>query len=65
MLNYTTDTYKMKREILTFSNKISNNLSKAERKFIADMTYGILASKSCLLTDVVDRLHETSKKVTL
>jgi hypothetical protein len=27
------------------------------------MTYGILASGSCLLTDVVDRLHEKSKKV--
>ena len=27
------------------------------------MTYGMLASGSCLLTDVVDRLHEDSKKV--
>ena len=27
------------------------------------MTYGILASKSCLLTDIVDRLDEPSKKV--
>lgn len=27
------------------------------------MTYGILASKSCLLTDIVDQLHEDSKKV--
>ncbi len=27
------------------------------------MTYGILASKSCLLTDIVDKLHEPSKKV--
>jgi hypothetical protein len=53
----------MKREILTFSNKISKNLFKPERKFIADMTYGILASGSCLLTDVVDKLHEKSKKV--
>jgi hypothetical protein len=53
----------MKREILTFSNKISENLFKPEKKFIADMTYGILASGSCLLTDVVDKLHEKSKKV--
>ena len=37
-------------------------LSKPERKFTADMTYGMLASGSCLLTDVVDQLHETSKK---
>ncbi|MDD5935200.1 MAG: transposase [Clostridiales bacterium] len=27
------------------------------------MTYGILASGSCLLTDIVDQLHEDSKKV--
>jgi hypothetical protein len=54
----------MKREILTFSNKISKKLSKPpERKFAADMIYGILASGSYLLTDVVDKLHEKSKKV--
>jgi hypothetical protein len=63
MANFTSDTYQMKREILTFSNKISKNLFKPEKKFTADMTYGILASGSCLLTDVVDRLHEKSKKV--
>lgn len=63
MLNSTSNTYQMKREILTFSNKISKKLSKPERKFTADMTYGILASGSCLLTDIVDQLHEDSKKV--
>lgn len=63
MLNSTTNTYQMKREILTFSNKISKHLSKPDRKFVADITYGMLASKSCLLTDIVDSLHEDSKKV--
>ena len=63
MLNSTSNTYTLKREILTFSNKISKNLSKPDRKFTADMTYGILASGSCLLTDVVDQLHEPAKKV--
>lgn len=63
MTNFTTNTYKMKREILTYSNKISKELSKPDKKFAADMTYGILASKSCLLTDIVDTLHEPSKKV--
>lgn len=53
----------MKREILTFFNKISKQLSKPDRKFTADMTYGILASQSCLLTNIVDQLHENSKKV--
>lgn len=53
----------MKREILTFSNKISRKLPKPDRKFMADMNYGILASNSCLLTDIVDQLHEPSKKI--
>lgn len=63
MLNSTSITYQMKREILFFSNKISKHLSKPDRKFCADMTYGMLSSKSCLLTDIVDQLHEPSQKV--
>ena len=63
MANFTSNTYQMKRKILTFTNKISRRLSKPEKKFTADITYGILASGSCLLTDVVDQLHEPSKKI--
>ena len=44
--------------MLSFSNKISKKLPKSERKFITDMNYGILASGSCLLTDIVDHLQE-------
>lgn len=65
MLNSTTNTYTLKREILTFSNKISKQLSKPDRKFTADMTYGMLAANSCLLTDIADQLHESSKKVNI
>ena len=63
MAYFTSNTYQMKRKILTFSNKISKGLSKPDKKFTADMTYGILASKSCLLTDIVDQLYEDAKKV--
>ena len=63
MANFTSKTYQMKREILTFSNKFSKKLPKPERKFMADMNYGMLASNSCLLTDIVDQLHEHSKKI--
>lgn len=63
MSYFTSNTYQMKRKILTFSNKISKCLSKPEKKFTADITYGMLASGSCLLTDVVDQLHEPSKKI--
>lgn len=65
MVNFTSNTYQMKREILSFSNKISKKLPKSERKFIADMNYGILASRSCLLTDIVDQLHEPSRKINI
>jgi hypothetical protein len=63
MANFTSNTYTLKRKILTFLNKISRNLSKPERKFSADITYGMLASGSCLLTDICDQLHEPSKKI--
>ena len=62
MSNYTTETYQMKREILRFSEKISRHCSRDEQKFNADMIYGILASESCLLSDIADRLQETIRK---
>lgn len=65
MANFTSNTYTLKQKILTFSNKISKQLSKPDRKFTADITYGMLASQSCLLTDVVDQLHEDSKKINI
>lgn len=65
MVNFTSNTYQIKREILSFSNKISRNLPKPEKKFIADMNYGMLASGSCLLTDIVDHLHEPSRKINI
>ena len=63
MNNSTTNTYALKRDVLSFSKIISNGLARPDRKFAADMAYGILASGSCLLTDVVDQLHEKSKKI--
>lgn len=65
MPNSTSNTYQMKRNILNFSNKISGKLPWPEQKFAADMVYGILASQSCLLTDIVDQLHESSKKINI
>lgn len=63
MTNFTSNTYQMKRKILTFTNKVSKPLSKPECKFSADITYGMLAAGSCLLTDIVDQLHEEAKKI--
>ena len=65
MAYFTSNTYILKRKILTFTNKISKCLSKPEKKFVADITYGMLASGSCLLTDAADQLHESSKKINI
>lgn len=63
MSNFTSNTYILKRKILSFSKKISKHLPKPDCKFVADISYGMLACGSCLLTDVVDQLHEPSKKI--
>ena len=55
MANFISKTYTLKRKILTFTSKVSKQLSKPEKKFIADITYVILASGSCILMDVADR----------
>ena len=63
-MNYsTTDTYQMKRDILSFTKIISNRSHRPDKKFSADMVYGTLASGSCHLTDIIDQLHEKTKKV--
>lgn len=62
MSHFTTNTYQMKRDIVTFSNKFSMGYSLPDKKFTADMIYGMLAKDSCLLTDVADALHEGIQK---
>ena len=63
MTNSTTNTYRMKREIIRFSEKISTPLARPERKFLADMLYGILASRSCLLSEIAHSLQENTRKI--
>lgn len=58
----TSNTYQLTRKILTFTGKISRPLPKPDKKFTTDITYGMLAPGSCLLTDVVNQLHESVKK---
>jgi len=49
VVNFTSNAYQMKREILSFSNKISKHLSKPDKKFSADMTYGTASKKDIYL----------------
>lgn len=62
MAYFTTDTYTMKREILNLSTIFSKGLSRPQKKFVADMSYGMLASSSCLLSDIAHTLKEPIKK---
>ena len=58
MINYSTLGNGLKRGLLRFSEKISKGLTKPMRKFIADMVYGITASRSCKLTNIGRALKE-------
>jgi hypothetical protein len=59
MTNYNTLGNHLKRRILRFTDKISGGFTKPERKFIADMVFGIIASNSCKLTDIGRVLKES------
>ena len=48
----------LKRKIIRFSENISNGLSRPRFKFICQMMYGILASGSCLLSEIGRKLDE-------
>ena len=62
MINFTTNTYQMKREIVKFSKKICEGSKKPILKFVIDMIYGISKSKDILLSSIADALDETTKK---
>ena len=62
MNNFTINNYQMKREIVNFSKKICNGVSKPEYKFVSDMIYGISKSKDILLSSISDALDEDTKK---
>lgn len=58
MRDSTTYTYQLKREVLSFANKMSRNTPRDWQKFTADILYGALASKSCILSRFADVLQE-------
>lgn len=61
MINFTTNTYELKRDFVHFSKKISDGLNKPRTKFIMDMQYGIGKSKSCLISEISRALDEDTK----
>ena len=58
MNNYTMNSYEVKRDLLNFSKKISNHLSKPDTKFVMDILFGISKSGSVLITEIARALKE-------
>lgn len=63
MVNFTTNTFEMKRDIINFSKKICEGANKPETKFVMDMIYGISKSKDILLSSIAGELNEDTKKI--
>ena len=61
MTNYSTLGHNLKRGIVTFCNKISKGFGRPTQKFIADMIYGMIAGKSCYLSEIARNLNEAIK----
>ena len=61
MNNFTTNTYEVKREILSFSRKMTINVNKTTTKFVMDMQYGLSKGGSCLISNIARSLDEDRK----
>jgi len=58
MNNYSTLGHNLKRGIFNFCDKISDEFNKPVQKFITEMIYGLLSSKSSYLSAVARKLNE-------
>ncbi len=63
MTNYTTNLYTCKRAILSYTRNLSEGTKRPNQKFIADMCYGAMASKSCVLSQIAHALQEDTQKI--
>lgn len=61
MNNFIKNPYEIKREIVNFSKKISENCTKPTSKFVLDMQYGLAKSGSCLISNIARALDEDIK----
>ncbi len=59
MINYNRLGYEIKRDLTTFSEKISKGLTIPKSKFVTQMIYGILAGNKVHLSEIARSLNET------
>jgi hypothetical protein len=58
MTNYSTLGHNLKRGIFRFCKKLSKDFRRPIQKFIFDMVFGLIAAKSCFLTEISRELNE-------
>lgn len=58
MTNYNTLGNNLKARLLNYSRKFLKSFKKTTRKFVTDMIYGMVAAKSCKLTEIGRELKE-------
>ena len=58
LINYSTMSSNIKRRVLSFSENISNGLTRPQFKFVSQMIYGILSSQSCHISKIARALDE-------
>lgn len=63
MMDYTTNIGVLKRAILRFAGKISAGMKRPFQKFTADMCYGAMSSKSCVISEIAQALQEDMQKI--
>jgi len=59
MVNYSALGSNLKRDIFNFCTKLSKGFSRPAQKFIMAMVYGLLAGRSCHLTEIARKLNES------
>lgn len=61
MNNFTKNPYEIKREIETFTKKVTKGCTKPTSKFVLDMQYGLAKGGSCLISNIARELDEDIK----
>ncbi len=56
-----TDIYQTKRALVQFTEKLAVGLSQPDRKFLLDMIYGLIKSRSPILTEIARALEENTR----
>ena len=62
-MDYTTKISVLKRALHNYSARISAGMTRPFQKFVADICYGAMAAKSCVLSEIAQALQEDTQKI--